>query len=485
MKKIFLQMIAILLLMGMCLCMFACDGDSETPVDDNDVTVDDTNEAGLKLPFDKADYNKEVTILYTTGTMQSNFFFDDVTEAGDIIKAALMDRRMLVEDYLGVQVVGKAESTDYEGIVNAIRRDAMAGVDQYQIALTHNYIGVGTLVSSGYIKDLYEMEDYLSFDEEYWHLSAMEELEVGGKAYYGNSDFMISDVCAILYNKDMYEQYQIKDNPYELVKSGKWTLEKFMELCSNVAVNDGDPAWTKEDTYGLGVRADWEFLPLVDSCDVKWLVGNTNKTLNMGPTNERYQKVYEACEKLIDAEWSYLYNYGDSENKVTIADGRFLFTMEPIKYANTHLASGVKFGVLPYPKFDEEQADYKTGDYGGLLCVPNQIRDTEMVAKTLECLSFYSAETINLAYYERLLGTRVAEAPDDAEMLKEYIFGKITLNPAMNYSGKANQPLGILVYTIPKMLRAKLNGTTVETIATTWAANKQAAQKVIDETLNR
>ena len=54
----------------------------------------------------------------------------------------------------------------------------------------------------------------------------------------------------------------------------------------------------------------------------------------------------------------------------------------------------------------------------------------------------------------------------------------------LNYTG-GNMPLGILVYTIPKMLRAKLNGDTINTIATNWASNRIAAQAVIDSTINR
>ena len=118
------------------------------------------------------------------------------------------------------------------------------------------------------------------------------------------------------------------------------------------------------------------------------------------------------------------------------------------------------------------------------MVIPAGITDKAMVGKTLECLSFYSGNTVNVAYYERLLGSRVADVPDDAEMLDKYIFGSLSLNPAMNFCEKANEPLGILVYTIPKMLRSKLNGTTVNSIATNWAANRKAAQKVIDATLN-
>ncbi len=479
-KKILAQTISVLLLLAMTLCLFACKGDEA--VDSGSTSVD-TKVDGIELAFDKENYGKDLTVLYFTSSIYKNFFFDDVTEAGDVIKAAIVERRAMVQDYLGVNVVGIAEGSAENSIVTALSRDILSGIDQYQVALTHSYIGLGNLVTQEYIIDLYDLED-ISFDDEYWNMDAIEALEIGGKAYFGSSDYMIADVQTIFFNKDMYAEFQIADDPYELVRNGEWTLERFMQLCSNVAVNEGDPKWDKEDTYGLGVRADWEFLPLVDACEVEWLTGSGYRTLNMGPNNERYQNLYEKIEEMADAEWSYMYNFGDNENKVTIADGRFLFTMEPVKYANTYLASGVKFGMLPYPKYDTDQTEYHTLDAGGMMCVPTTAQDTDMVGKVLECLSAYSADTVNVAYYERLLGSRVADAPDDAEMLDKYIFGTITLNPAFNYCEKANMPLGILVYTIPKMLRAKLNGTAIDTIATNWAAYRGPAQQVVDNTIN-
>ena len=469
-----------LILLSMLVSVIAC---SKTEEQKETVEAVATNEEGLSLPFDRENYGKDVTVLYYGGSIYKNFYFDDVTEAGDVIKSALVERRAMIQDYLGVNVIGKMESSAENSIVDAISRDTLAGIDQYQIALTHGYIGLGNLLTQDYVIDLYELED-ISLNEEYWNVDAMEALEVSGKAYFGTSDFMIADVQTVFFNKDMYAQQEsLRDvDPYELVRKGEWTLEKFMQLCSVV---EGDPEGKKEGEYGLGVRADWEFIPLVDACEIQWLTGSGYKTLNMGPSNERYQTLYEKVEDMADAQWSYMYNWGDNENKVTIGDGRFLFTMEPIKYAHTYLASGVKFGMLPYPKFDTDQQEYHTLDASGMFCVPTTVQDREVVGKTLECLSFYSADTINLAYYERLLGTRVSEAPDDAEMLEKYIFGTVTFNPAYNYSEKANMPLGILVYTIPKMLRAKLNGTKIETIATNWASNRIAAQKVIDSTINR
>ena len=482
-KKLVIRVISTMLLLctilTLSVSMVACKKTEETPVETGTVSTD-----GSELAFGKENYGKELKMLYHTSSTYVNYFFDEVTEAGELMRAALEERRLLVEDYLGVRIVGEAAGTSVNSVYEALSKAASSGDDVYQVALTHCYGGLTKIAIEGYVKDLYGFDD-ISLNDEYWNVDAMESLEIGGKAYYGMSDYMINDVCAVFYNKQMYKDAKINEDLYDLVRNGEWTLEKLQLFASKVAVNTGDLAWDKNDTYGFAARADWEFIPLIDSCEVQCLTGASNKILNMGPNNQRYQSLFEICEKIADAEWSYMYNWGDDENKVTIADNRFMFTLDQLRYAPNYLSSGVDFGVLPYPKYDKEQKDHHSLDAGGMICVPSSVRDDVMVGKTLECLAYFSADTVHTAYYERLLGSRVAEAPDDAEMLSEYIFGKVVLNPAYNYSEKANVPLGVLIYTIPKMLRAKLNGTEIDTISTNWASYRLNAQKVIDNTLNK
>ena len=211
MKNSLIRMIAMLLLLGLAVCLFACNNEQNTPTDTDTKAEEDTvEEGGLSLPFKKENYQKEFKILYYTGTLYRDYFFDDVTEAGDVVKQAIVDRRLMVEDYLGVYIVGVAESSREDSVLTAVQRDALAGIDQYQVALTHGYLGVTGLVSEGLVRDLYEFED-ISFNDEYWNVEAIESLEVGGKAYFGSSDFMISDVCAVLFNKEMYSDEAKRD----------------------------------------------------------------------------------------------------------------------------------------------------------------------------------------------------------------------------------------------------------------------------------
>ena len=211
MKRILVCAVAFLLLLGTVLCCASCSGsqggnEATGPANGN------TNQETNGLPFGKENYDKEFKILYYTSAMYRDFYFDDVTEAGDLIEQALFDRRMYVEDYLGVEVIGHAESSKEDSISTVLSRDNLAGMDTYQLALTHSYVGLGTMLSQGSVIDMYDLE-YVSFNEDYYNINAINNLSVGGKVYFGSSDFIISDVCAVFFNKTMYDAQDFDETP--------------------------------------------------------------------------------------------------------------------------------------------------------------------------------------------------------------------------------------------------------------------------------
>jgi hypothetical protein len=76
----------------------------------------------------------------------------------------------------------------------------------------------------------------------------------------------------------------------------------------------------------------------------------------------------------------------------------------------------VRFGVLPYPLYDEKQENYYSLSWNGVMMVPGSIKNPTMVGEVIELLAYYTAP-VKVAYYEDLLGSKLAEAPEDAAML--------------------------------------------------------------------
>lgn len=472
-------------------CFAACKKPVAQPdVTSSVVTADDATsapEVETESPFlfDQTFWDEDFYFL-RPANQYKNFYFTDVgSDDPDIITTQLYLRDALVEEYLGVTVHSRTKDNLSETeLVTEIRNQNLLKMFDFDAALTHNYLGITTMVSEGLLSDFYAMED-IDLEAPWWNIDVVKTLEVKGKAYFALNDFMINNTCAVFFNKGMMQQFNINEDLYELVRDGKWTIDKMFELTKLVSVENGDGVWDKFDTYGLGMYADWYPLQLVDSCNVQWLTpGPGFRALTMSARNARYVSVYEKIKEIANAESTYMWNYGDSENRVKITDGRFLFTFAPVRESYTYPASNVSFGFLPYPKYDVEQEEYYSTEWSGMLCVPKEVKNDRMVAQTLDCLAAFSTTTVRPAYYERLLGKRIAEEYDDAEMIEKYIFGNIVLNPAITYETKANEPLGILVYTIAKMLRYTLNKTYTPDIAENWESYGGLAQEQIDLYLN-
>ena len=79
-----------------------------------------------------------------------------------------------------------------------------------------------------------------------------------------------------------------------------------------------------------------------------------------------------------------------------------------------------EFGVVPMPKFDEEQTQYRTllHDQFTVISILNTVKGERLdeVGAVLEAMSSISYKTVRPAYYETTLRTKIAQDPQSAHM---------------------------------------------------------------------
>ena len=173
-------------------------------------------------------------------------------------------------------------------------------------------------------------------------------------------------------------------------------------------------------------------------------------------SSTKTQKVIDIISDLYKAEYSNFSNpHASGSQHVTMKTGRTLFELYSSYKLVELKGTNITFGVLPYPLYDENQDDYRSLSWNGYMVVPYNIDNfgmTEMVSDTLELLQYYS-KPVTTAFYEKLLGAQVSEAPDDAYML-EIIWESQVSDFAMAYSGTSTstKPLDALLYAIPRII---------------------------------
>ena len=77
------------------------------------------------------------------------------------------------------------------------------------------------------------------------------------------------------------------------------------------------------------------------------------------------------------------------------------------------------YGIIPYPKYDEAQAEYKSMVDGGheAMAVGKNAENLEFIGIMTEALCAESYKSVLPAYYDVCLKTRYASSPKDAEMM--------------------------------------------------------------------
>jgi hypothetical protein len=83
--------------------------------------------------------------------------------------------------------------------------------------------------------------------------------------------------------------------------------------------------------------------------------------------------------------------------------------------------------------------------------VPSSIQNPDMVGEVIELLAYYTAP-VKTAYFEDLLSSKLAEAPDDARML-DIIWGSIVSDAGVVLSNLGNNAIDYYLYMVPNLCR--------------------------------
>ena len=425
---------SILLLIALLASAASC-GESAASAETTAASGTESTTAAETLPagIESCDYGgKTFTILAPSWGLYKNYFFAE-EQNGEVMNDALYERDLIVEDYLGVSIEHLLQGT-INDIMPSVQAAVMAGDDTYSLVLTHCIMDVANMVTSGLLYDFNDIPS-IDLDADWWNKNANENLQIYGAQFYAVSDYMIPDPNCILFNKDFITQYKL-ENPYDLVRSGKWTIDKMVQMCSVITKDvDGNSVFDANDQYGMASPNDWYLNSFNYSSDLFLVDKDDEGGYKLVFGGERAATLVEKMHKFLKGPDCFLYRHtAKEEEKFKINRGRSLFQIDTFNQMHLLRDTEVDFGILPYPKFDEQQADYYNNDWSGLMCMPATIGDPEMNGKVIELLSYHSASTVLPAYHELVLGEKLSRDEDSKEMVA-LIFDNIVFDAGMNYFG--------------------------------------------------
>ena len=378
--------------------------------------------------------------MYMDAWESESFFVYSELVSNDAVNTALYKRAALMEEYFGTTVT----LTPDEKLAESILIYGNANEDYTDILL----LGAASLMTSavpqGMLMDLTGTNG-LNLDASYWDQRIQSEYNINGSLYMLEGDFSVYDelrTMTILYNADRYrtkvqEKY---GTPYALVNEGKWTYDTMMEMLRDTSedLNGDGQMVPADDLYGLYSECAGPYV---------FFLGSGMKTANV--TNgeisllysDNYSKIYSIFEKTValcqDRDAVLVDRYsgiGYAAANDNFRDGKVLFRSTTLSSATSYRDMTSDFGILPIPKYTEEQDGYYcwvSASSSLPLSIPYTAKaHADATAALTEAFCYFSRYnpvgelTLYEAFFDRMAYNKLCRTPDDRAMLELVIQSK-------------------------------------------------------------
>lgn len=406
--------------------------DTRQSVSDTTIAVVDENAyPENSLPEDLNFGGEELDMLASEWQGYEYYFFAE-EQTGDAMNDAIYSRKMVVEEALNIKMVTHQEGFTIQEVASELQKSVLSGDSTYDLVFNHCIEGISSSASKGYLYNL-DTLPYVNMQADWWNREQMDALRLGNNTYYAVNDMMIPCPYVIFFNKEMVEQENL-ENPYQLVYDGDWTLDKMVEMATHVSTDlDGDGDRDKDDRWGLTAPEHSKYISFMTGAGQFMTERGADGHVQMAMNTEKMNELMSLFAGLVEQQvLSKTRNHEDGY--ITMSTGRILFELDSLAHAELFRDIEVEYGMLPYPKYDKEQEDYISLDWGGLLSVPNNISNPDMVGAAMEMLAWESAREVLPAYYDVVLQGKLSRDEDAVRML-DLLFDTITYEIGGNYFG--------------------------------------------------
>ncbi|MBO4220581.1 MAG: hypothetical protein J5933_06635 [Clostridia bacterium] len=329
-------------------------------------------------------------------------------------------------DYYRKQVV----YNDRNDIKKLISASVMAGDNAYDVYAGRSLIDL-VAEDKSFFHELSSLE-YIDITKPWWNQSVIDMMP--GKDVYaltgdGTLSLMKHAFC-VFFNQTMLQAFDDSVDLYELVRTGRWTIEKIKQY-AEMAYSDvnGNSEADYGDNFGLTFGDTNKYLGFQMAFGgVTVLKGSNGYEMHI--EDEAMVNAYDAAYALVHETKGVLRpgsntadnplaveafggNYADK----TFMSGNALFTMSLVGDASTLIGdASFDYGMIPYPKYDEKQENYVTGNQRQAYFAILGYADAELSAAVLEAWSSECYRSLQPEYFEINLKTRYAADEDMAEM---------------------------------------------------------------------
>lgn len=415
-------------------------GTKETTAETNSATADNTEstEAAKEdtklypnLPADLKFGGEEVRIMqHPAGGgdwaewLSRDLYAESIT--GEPINDAVFERNSYVEDKLDV----KLNVSDVSDMAKSIQQQASAGTGDYHIS-TARIKSLTATVTGGYLRNLYDVP-YMDLTQPWYDANCIADASFYDMLFYVTGSMIILDddsTGAIVFNKQLINDFNL-ESPYKFVQEGTWTLDKFSEYAQTVAndLNGNGKVDLEGDRFGILWQRD-AIISFLHAGGSRIVSKNSDGEPEFVLDNENTINLMDKLDSFIfePRVAQNMHNYYNVYPDISATEcnvfknNNALFMWIRMRVAENLRDMEADFGIIPVPKFKEEQDIYYSTvnkHTCATICIPNDASlNMDLIGAVIELMSAEGHYGLRDAYYEKNLGAKIARDPESTEML--------------------------------------------------------------------
>ncbi|MBR5222527.1 MAG: extracellular solute-binding protein [Clostridia bacterium] len=341
--------------------------------------------------------------------------------AGDIVNDAVVARNLAVEERLNVKL---DQISQPNGSISKISSLLMAGDTEYDLFVAYQY-ELAPLIAKGGLYNLYDLE-HVDFSRPWWWEDYMSELELGKDSrYFAVGDYFIRTLMyahTVYYNKALYETYaDDADGLYNAVLDGTWTYEKMASIVRDSYTDLNNNGKTDaDDMLGyIAYRTTGTVDPFVYSTDIAFCRRTDDDSIALTLQQDDAVVLAERLAAFFWQPGSFTGVESSNDAINVFAEGRSMFWCAHLSGAKYLRDMEQDFGMIPYPKFDEEQEQYRSlvHDAASIGALNGNSANTDMAGAILEALNSETYRSVTPVWYETAMKIKYSRDDVSSQMI--------------------------------------------------------------------
>lgn len=418
--------------------------DGEMSTSTNEESSAGTGRDAIKssLPEDLKFEGKTVNIL--CGDSEEKLLEVYAEQTGEVVDDAIYNRNLAVSERLGI-TIEHTPIEDYQGttITKTIKENVLAGDEPYSLAFAAQYYSTSAALEGVYY-NLLDMK-YIDTSREYYSQGFIEAATIFDTLFYITGDASLSQTTSsyvTFFNKKQANTWLPDTDLYQMVYDGTWTWNNLGTLMKDIYDDlNGNGERDIDDFYGMCTTYTTSPLDsILPSCNIKIAQVDSSGNISLTLNNERTVNMYEMLDNFLNKNDG-VFCEGETGDAQTAALEQFIASKSIFQITQLNKsASSLRdfqdpYGILPVPKYDEEQENYYTipHDQYSIIVVPSNCSDPDLVGAVIEELNYQSYKTVTPAYFEVALKSKYLDGEEDADMYDILVAGKC-FDPAVIYS---------------------------------------------------